>query len=332
MSITFDDVLIVPQYSEVTSRRNVSTKTNLNRYNQTSIDIEFDLPVISANMKTITGPKMANKIAQHGGWAVLHRFNSIDDAVNEFLASPKSTGVSIGVKEKEDLERADALYQAGARIFCIDVAHGHHISMKNMIETLVRRYKDIFIIAGNIATSSGLVDLASWGADCVKVGIGPGSVCTTRRNAGVGVPQLTALENVWSINETLHRPVSIIADGGCKTPGDIAKALKYSDAVMIGGMFKGTKETPGRVFRNIENMYYKGYGGSASGENKGSNDFIEGVFQEVPFMGGVKFILREIDHGIRSAFSYSASTTLEEFQKNCILMPLSHGSRIESKL
>jgi IMP dehydrogenase len=193
-------------------------------------------------------------------------------------------------------------------------------------------YKDLVIIAGNIATTEAAKDLSTWGVDIVKVGIGPGSVCQTRQRTGVGVPQLSALEDVFSelSREDLH--TGVIADGGIMQIGDVPKALKWSHGVMIGSLLSGTSETPGDVYRNPQGEYYKVYGGSASGENMEENNFVEGMMKTVPFRGKVKYILREIEHGIRSAFSYVGANNLKEFQEKCEFQEISNGGKQESKL
>jgi IMP dehydrogenase len=326
-SYTFADVLIKPKYSEVLSRSKVDTSTVI-------AGIPIRIPVISANMKTITGTKMSRTMLGSGAWSILHRFNTIDEAVCEYeKVGYNWVGVSIGVQE-EDKKRFQKLYDAGARIFCIDVAHGHHILVKNMISWIRNNTSStpVTIIAGNVGTGDGAYDLVEWGADIVKVGIGPGSVCQTRQRTGVGVPQLHALEDVWRVLKLHGKKAGIIADGGITTVGDIAKALKFADIVMIGSMIAGTSETPGNVFRDPNGKFYKVYGGSASAENKGGNKFVEGMMKTVPFIGKVKYILREIEDGLKSSFSYVGANNLKEFQQLCEFQPISNNSAIESKL
>ena len=227
----------------------------------------------------------------------------------------------------------------GARIFAIDVAHGDHtlsIEMLQWIKAKKLVNQGLFLIAGNVATGEGALSLARAGADCIKVGIGPGRACTTRKNTGVGVPQLTALQWVSAALDDAQMDCSIIADGGIKSIGDIAKALKYADAVMLGSFVSGTIETPGKVFRDENDQYYKVYQGSASGENKEDNgqptDFVEGIAIKVPFRGHVKYILREIGDGLRSCFSYVGARTMSEFRLNCDFVEISGGGKSESKL
>ncbi len=246
--LTFDDVLLIPSYNDISSRSNVDTSARLGDHHT------LGLPVISANMDSVTGYNMAIAMTKAGGMGILHRFMSIEENVREYQMSVNEfgpVGVSIGVGEGGK-ERAIALFKAGARIFCVDVAHGHSKAVGQQIKFLRGAYGDgIFIIAGNVATYAGADYLASCGADAVKVGIGPGSVCTTRRKAGVGVPQLTAIEDCSRANAI------IIADGGMRDPGDVVKAIAAgADLVMSGGFFAGVEETPGEVIEEPD--YYNG--------------------------------------------------------------------------
>ncbi len=346
ITYTYSDVLIKPQYSEVVSRGSVDLTTKLG-------GSTLKLPIISSNMKNITGPKMAAEISNSGGLGLLHRFCTIEENLDMYtqawqlaegnVSCPSglgaNIGVSIGVKE-EDKERFEKLYDLGARTFCIDVAHGHHILVKKMLEWISNEMfrwgrgerGRLTLIAGNVATRDAYFDLVEWGADVVKVGIGPGLGCITRKNTGVGVPQLHALEEVFEASLCVQQPAAIIADGGITYVGDIAKALKYADAVMLGSMIAGTSESPGNVFRNENNEFYKVYGGSAAGENKGENRFVEGVMTTVKFKGHVKYILREIEQGLQSAFSYVGANNLKEYQDRCEFICISSGSQRESKI
>lgn len=341
---TFNDVLIKPKYSEVKSREFVDVSTQLGPF-------KFNFPIITANMRTITDTTMAIEIGDFGGLGILHRFyKTIEDNVAAYKGTLKDplvdielsefkTGVSIGVKDEEK-KRFEALYEAGARIFCVDVAHGHHKHVHDMLKWVNDQVflwdrserSKMLIIAGNIATPEGYSDLIQWGADAIKVGLGPGRVCTTRKNTGVGVPQLYALEEVWNQSLREKDPKPIIADGGCSYSGDIAKALKYSDAVMIGSMISGTDETPGEIYKDKNDRRYKIYGGSASRETKGHKFFVEGVTIEVEPKGPAKEIFYEIKDGIRSAFSYVGANNLAEFHNKCEFIDITSGGRIESKL
>ncbi|MFA5313370.1 MAG: guanosine monophosphate reductase [Methanomassiliicoccales archaeon] len=335
--ITFGEVLIKPQYSEVLSRKQVNTAVKFGSFDLT-------LPVVSANMRDITGPKMACAMCEMGGLGILHRWNTIDEAVEEYNESIRlinssnptsySVGVSVGVKE-QDRERFIRLYEAGARLFCIDVSHGDHVLMKNMISYMKKGVpcpQPLIIIAGNVATPEGAGRLIEWGADIVKVGIGPGAACKTRSKAGVGVPQLSAIMNVRKVLPN----IKMISDGGIKHAGDVAKALVYADAVMVGNFIAGSSETPGSVYEGEDGQYYKMYGGSASGENKNlsgqKNQFVEGMVKKTPFRGHVKYMLQTIKEGIQMACSYSGCHTLYEFKKKAILVEISTASQRESKI
>ena len=325
---TFDDILIQPAYSEIRSRKSVNTAVRVG-------NLSHDLPIISANMKTITGPRMAIEMGQCGAWGILHRFGDIEDAVADYnIAKNHLPGVSVGVNG-ESRERFQALYDAGARQFCIDVAHGHHILVREMIEYIKGEHSDVYVIAGNVATRDAYDALASWGADCVKIGIGPGSMCQTRTNTGVGVPQLGALEEIsYRKRDKIQGPL-IIADGGIKTIGDMAKALKFADLIMLGSFFAGSMETPGNVYKRKDGSRYKVYGGSAAGQNKlalGKRpEFVEGVTEEVNLGDHVKFLLREIKEGIQSACSYVGAENLEDFKKLCEFIHISGSGKEESK-
>jgi len=313
----FSGYLLRPQLSSIRSRKlDCDTSTHMGPY-------MFGLPVISANMRHITGQKMCLAMAECGGLGILPRTKRTDKDVEEFLEtvslleverSPsRHVGVSVGVDDGEK-NRFDYLYQAGARLFCIDVAHGHHTLVRDMLQWIRRSYPvDAFVIAGNIATSEAAQDLQEWGANALKVGIGPGAACQTRQNTGVGVPQVKALMEVVSVSK-----VPVISDGGVREYGDVAKALACgADTVMVGLLLAGTIETPGSVFEDEEGNFYKVYGGSASGENKvesgESNSFVEGALKMVPFRGHVRFILKGIREGLQSAMSYSGAKDIMQF-------------------
>ena len=333
---TFSDVLIKPKYSDIESRKEVDISSDFGPF-------KLDLPIISAPMKSITEEKMSLEMHNNGGLGILHRFCSINEAIKTFhnsSSSPYSCGVSIGVQD-EDKERFDALFEEGARIFCIDVANGYCKRVKDMIEWIMARnngekLNKAYIIAGNVATPEGARFLADCGAHAIRVGIGPGRACTTRKNTGIGVPQLYSLMTIYEELENANPRPRIIADGGIRCIGDISKCLKYSDAAMVGSFISGTSETPGAAFKDENGLYYKVYKGSASGETKveygKANEYVEGIAIKVPFRGRVKYILREIAEGLKSAFSYTNSRTLEEFHKNCEFIEITGGGKEESKL
>ena len=340
----YSSVLMPPQYSEVDSRSLVDLTTEFG-------PIKLRLPIISANMKTVTGEDMAFEMHQNGGFGLLHRFCSIEENV-EMLNETKDSlmfevctgrkqmarerknicGVSVGV-EGDAKDRFKALHEAGAYIVCIDIAHGHHIKMRKMIEFIRENETEpVTIIAGNVATEDAAFDLKDWGADIIKVGIGPGAMCITRRNTGIGVPQFHAIKSIHDA----YPKIPLIADGGCRTVSDIATALAAgADTVMLGSILAGTIETPGRVYPDdstdlVNRTYYKVYGGSASAQSKGENRFVEGKMSMIPFKGHVKYILKEIHQGLQSSISYRGHLNITEWKKDIEFLDIDFASQVES--
>tara|TARA_R100000234_G_scaffold67841_1_gene41414 strand:- start:2691 stop:3755 length:1065 start_codon:yes stop_codon:yes gene_type:complete len=325
--VTFDDVLLVPNYSDIESRKSLSTNNNLG-------NIEFKLPVISSPMDTVTEVDMAHSMDEHGGLGIIHRYNSIEHQA-KLVESCKQKGVNnigaaIGVTGDYQ-ERANELVRAGANIICVDVAHGHHSMMRDALKHLKEKYGgDIHIMAGNVATGQASLDLSSWGADSIRVGIGGGSICSTRLVSGHGSPTLQ------SIIDCVHEgcPVPIIADGGMKTSGDIVKALAAgADFVMLGSMLAGTDQAPGQLFDN-GNRKYKVYRGMASSEAqvnwRGKTSTPEGVSTTIPYKGDVNGILEDLKGGIQSGMSYSGARTITELQSNARFVQQTSAGRGES--
>lgn len=328
--LTFDDVLLVPGYNGIRSRQNVSTSLRLK-------DVELEIPIVSSNMDTITEGPMANTITELGGMAILHRFMSIEKNLEIFksVKNQKRTGFSIGVGA-DGMDRAAALIAAGASIVCVDVAHGHSKEVNRTVRTLRDTYGDnLLIIAGNVATYAGADYLAAAGADVIKVGIGSGSVCTTRIKTGFGVPQLSALQDCCKVDR------AIISDGGIRYPSDAVKALAAgADLVMLGGMLAGTDEAPGEIIERTEpsgaKVRVKRFRGMASREAQeefmgGMSDWktAEGVAIEVPCRGSVRPILQDVMGGIRSGFTYCGAATLKDFQRKAQFIEITPASRIE---
>jgi len=327
--LTFDDVVLVPGYNGIKSRQMVTTTVNLKGW-------DFSLPLISSNMDTITEDGMADAIGSLGGMSILHRFLTIDQNVAMFnrITQKASTGISIGIGE-DGLLRAEALVAAGAGIICVDVAHGHSKEVNRTIKSLRQKYKDnIVIIAGNVATYAGADYLAAAGADAIKVGIGSGSVCTTRIKTGFGVPQLTALHECRKVDRVL------ISDGGTRFPADAVKALAAgADFVMLGGMLAGTDETPGQVMeeeRHGKKIRFKRFRGMASKEAQ--DDFMggmadwktaEGVAIEVVAKGPVKAVIQDLMGGIRSGMTYCGAATIKDLQRKAQFMEVSQAGRVE---
>ncbi|MCB0404542.1 MAG: guanosine monophosphate reductase [Bdellovibrionales bacterium] len=328
--LTFDDVILVPGYNGIRSRQNVTTSVEV-------ASRTFEIPLISANMDTITGLEMANVMSELGGLGILHRFCTIEDNVAMFKAATKKdkVGVSIGIGEK-GVERAEALVAAGATIICVDVAHGHSKEVNRTIRSLREKYaNNVLIIAGNVATYAGADYLAAAGADIIKVGIGSGSACTTRIKTGFGVPQLTAIQDCRKVDRTL------ISDGGIRFPADAVKALAAgADMVMLGGVLAGTMETPGEVIERDgtggRKIKVKKFRGMASKEAQdafmgGMSDWktAEGVSMEVPVCGSARDVVRDIMGGIRSGLTYCGALTIKDLQRKAQFMEITPAGRIE---
>ena len=315
-ALTYDDVLLQPQYSEIRSRKEIDVGTDLGR------GLKLSLPIFSSPMDTITGGHMASSMYKLGGVGIIHRYNTIEEQVLQVVRayeySVNSTspilGAAIGISG-DYIERATALLAAGVDFLCVDVAHGHHILMKEALQKLRNLTDEFHIMAGNVATLQGVNDLADWGADSVRCNIGGGSICSTRVQTGHGLP---GLQTIFECSKT-DRDVAIIADGGIRNSGDIVKALAAgADAVMCGSLLAGTTESPGDVFEDRDGFRYKSYRGMASKEAqmkwKGKYSSFEGVASRVPFRGSVVKILEDVERGIRSGFSYSGALNLKELQ------------------
>lgn len=321
-ALQFSEVFIVPQYSEVTSRSQVDTSLKLDE------NIKLDVPVISANMDTVTDGLMAKAMWEAGAIGAIHRFMTPAQQVVEFEIVQNNFAkafVSIGVNG-DALERASLLYAAGARYFVIDIAHGHSKMMKDTIEAVTKIGPDIFIMAGNVATPEAVDDLRVWGADAVKIGIGPGNVCTTKNVTGVTVPQFSAVLECCrppSNSKTKKgNKVITIADGGVQEIGDIAKALGAgADLVMCGRMFAGCAETPGprvngkKIYRGMASkdaMLTIRADDKQLPTPEGISTFIESSEESVAK------VVTHIKGGLRSSMSYTNARTLEEFRQKIL--------------
>ncbi len=325
--LTYDDVLLVPQYSDIRSRSEVSLRSRL------TDSIQLDLPIIASPMDTVSEADMVSAMWREGGAAIIHRYNSVEEQSAMVSSLPKYVlvGAAIGVTD-DYYERAIALYESGADFLCIDVAHGHHILMKDALSKLRNRLPAQYhIMAGNVATLEGFNDLADWGADSIRCNIGGGSICTTRIQTGHGVP---GLQTIFECAKS-DRDAKIIADGGIKNSGDIVKALAAgADFVMLGSLLAGTTETPGKVFVGPDGELRKPYRGMASVKAqqnwRGKIASCEGVESSVRHKGSVTEVLAELERGVRSGLSYSGARTIKLLQLRAKWMHQTHASIIES--
>ena len=320
---TYNDIFLVPQYTELESRKDADTSTMLG-------NIKLSIPFISANMDTITGPKMAKVLWNMGAIGALHRFNDVDGAVSDYVCVRNNDGkdiqgdciVSIGVN-KDYQERAQSLYSVGARQFVVDVAHGHSLQVKKTLTWLRNKFgNDITIIAGNVATPTAVKDLATWGADVVKVGVGPGSVCKTRIVTGHGVPQFSCLLECAIAADLVG--CKIIADGGIRNSGEIVKSfVAGADYVMIGSLLSGTCATPGDVIVADNGEQFKKFRGMASNDAqinyKGDGKYLpaeEGISAAVTYKGPTINVVNELKKGLQSGMSYCNASTLDKIYLN----------------
>lgn len=332
--LTFDDVLLVPRHCHMNSRRDPQLRSRL------TSKISLDLPLVTANMDTITGVEMAKAMAALGGLGILHRFMSPEQQVEDVreikrfiqtLKQPAPLAASIGVKEEGQL-RADLLAREGVDILTIDIAHGDSVMMLETLEYVKKKYPQIEVIAGNVATPDAVRRLIDAGADAVKVGIGPGSMCTTRIITGHGVPQLSAI--ALCAEAAMKAKVPVIADGGLKTSGDIVKAFAAgASTAMIGSLVAGTLETPGELKGGRK--AYRGMASKAAqvswrGElPKGMA--AEGESTTVPCKGSVVNVMDELAGGIRSGMTYMGVESIAEMVENSQFMEMSASGMFESR-
>ena len=329
--LTYNDMLLVPQYSDIKSRSEVDIGSALDG---PYAYVSLRLPIIASPMDTISEEEMGVAMWQEGGLAVVHRYNTIDrqlDIMDQIIVGSQCNAAAAIGTSGDYLERATALYDVGTRILCVDVAHGHHILMKEALHELRDCFGDsVHIMAGNVATLEGYNDLVDWGADSVRCNIGGGSICSTRIQTGHGVPGLhTIIECARS-----DRNAPIIADGGIRNSGDIVKALAAgADFVMLGSLLAGTDETPGDIITTHEGKF-KSYRGMASKdaqvEWRGKTASLEGIATTVPCKGPVDDILEELERGIRSGLSYSGARTLREFQAKAKFVRQTASGQLES--
>lgn len=315
--LSYGDVLLVPQRSPVDSRSNIDLSTSL------TPNLDLETPLLSAPMDTVTEAELAGALGKVGGFGTIHRFLTVEEQAAEVETATDAgvpVGAAVGINE-DYITRAEAVVDAGAAAVVVDVAHGHLERTLDAVGQLREEFPAIDLIAGNVATPAGVEDLYAAGADSVKVGIGPGSHCTTRKVAGAGVPQLTAVDDCAEVAHDLG--ITVIADGGIRTSGDAVKALMAgADTVMMGSLFAGTEEAPGAVIER-DGMRYKRSRGMATtaaaeersdkAENVSADEGVEGV---TPYKGPVAGVCEEFCAGIRSGLSYCGGHTIAEARAN----------------
>jgi IMP dehydrogenase/GMP reductase len=354
--LSFDDVLLVPQRTAAESRRDIRLDTVL------VPGIRLALPVISANTPWCTGVRMAAAMARFGGCGFVHRMQPaeqqaamVSEAKGEAVdraAYPDATtdpqgrlvvGAAVGVRD-DHLDRAAALVAAGVDLLLIDVAHGHSEQVMVTVEMLKRRHPSVPVVVGNVATAAGTRDLADAGADAVKVGIGPGGICTTRQVAGAGVPQVTAMLDC--AEEAAARNLPLIADGGVRVSGDIVKALAAgASTVMLGSMLAGTDEsaallvehdgcsykiTTGFVTLGVPLTLKRAQGAMITQAEL--DEYVpEGVEATFPHTGQLATVLKQLAGGIRSGLSYSGALTIEQLWERAEFVQVSAAGMAENR-
>lgn len=318
-SLTYDDISLIPtQVSRIKSRTEASTNCSF-------LGLKLNVPVISSPMDSVTGIDMAKELSNLGSLGIVNRFDSSLDSV---LNSKNGKGIkSVSIALNTNLNTIDKI-AAKNYIICIDTANANNKEVLKKTEMIKKKF-DVKIIVGNIAHGASLDQLENAGADAVRVGIGSGSVCTTSIQTGIGIGQVSSLLNVLFARKDKKLKIKIIADGGVKSPGDVAKAISLgADVVMLGRMLSGTRETPGEVIK-YNGQLWKKYRGSASFGVKMRNEFIEGEETMVAYKGAVKSVIDGISDGLKSSMSYMNCLNLDELRKTETFAVLSNSSYLE---
>jgi len=384
--LTYDDVNIVPKYSEVNSRGDVKLHTRFTK------NTELTIPIVASPMDTVTELDMAVEMMERGGVGILHRFNTIEEqskmmkslhrkwddffkigdgreksADNDYddwykklngrrptesdYEDLKDYGIFTDDMAKDDkmwrrkplcaavgatgdyLERAEELVKNGCNVILIDVAHGHHSNVGEAIEKIKSKISNVEVVAGNIATGDGARFLCRKGADGIRVGIGNGSLCETRIRTGVGLPQVSVLLDVCSVADEYNVP--IIADGGIRNVGDVAKGIGCgADSIMVGSLLSGTKESPGSIEKQGQwpnEKLFKKYRGSASRDSKGNDKNVEGNHKVIPYKGKVNRILSDITDGLRSSCSYVGAIDIDEYHSKVEFVEVTNAGQVEAR-
>lgn len=331
---SFDDVLIAPKYNRIISRRDVSFQTQVTK------NYKLEIPIIAANMDTVCESDMAIAFGRLGGLGVIHRFLNISDQVKEVNKVKENkliTAAAIGIKDYE--QRVEALSKIDINILVLDVAHGHSKRVGKVLDYIKEKYPQIDIMVGNVATKDAAEYFISKKADAIKIGIGPGSMCTTRIMAGAGVPQLSAIMDVY---EASQGRIPLCADGGLKNSGDITKAIGAgADCIMSGSLFSGTDESPGKIIE-INGEKYKEYRGMASylatvkkmeldGSQVKKVVHVEGEMTKVKYKGPVNKIINSLLGGLASGMTYVGAETIEKLKGKADFVEISSAGYHESQ-
>ena len=343
LGLTYDDVLLLPDASDVVPSE-VDTRTRLTR------KISLSIPLVSTAMDTVTEGPMAIAMAKAGGIGIIHRNLPIADQVKSVktVISHGLVGAAVGVGD-DGFARATALIEAGVNVVVVDTAHGHHRAVLDAIARIKKAFPEIQIIGGNIATRQGAQALINAGADAVKVGVGPGSICTTRVVAGVGVPQITAIMEAHKA--CVKADIPLIADGGLQYSGDIAKAIVAgADSVMLGSLLAGCDESPGELIE-VDGKKYKAYRGMGSlgamqsrGDKKSyskdrymQDDVLaedklvpEGIEGKIAYRGSVAEMVHQLVGGLRSGMGYAGAPTISDLKENGLLIQITAAGLQES--
>ena len=318
-SLTYDDISLIPiEISRIRSRNEALTSCDF-------LGVKLSLPVISSPMDTVTGIEMAKELTNLGCIGILNRFDSSLDFILEDENFGEIRSVSVALNCSEELIEKLA---AKNYLICIDTANANNKEVLKKTEDIKKKYS-VNIIVGNIAHGASLQQLEDSGADAVRVGIGSGSVCTTSIQTGIGIGQVSSLLDVLFARGEIKLKIKIIADGGIKSAGDVAKAMALgADAVMLGRMLSGTRETPGEVIK-YNGQLWKKYRGSASFGVKMRNEFIEGEEKMVAYKGSVKNTIDSISDGLKSSMSYMNCFNLDELRNTETFAILSNSSYLE---
>ena len=319
-SLTYDDISLIPtEVSRIKSRKEVNTFSNF-------LGMKLSLPIISSPMESVTGIEMAKELISLGCLGIVNRFDSsLNEILNNKNSERKINAISIALNTPLDTVKK---LSEGKKIICIDTANANNREVLKKTE-LIKNNLKVKIIVGNIAHGASLKQLVDAGTDAVRVGIGSGSVCSTSIQTGIGLGQVSSILDVYLAKKENKFKIAIIADGGIKGAGDVAKAMALgADAVMLGRLLAGTRETPGEVIRYKDQLWKK-YRGSASFGVKMKNEFIEGEETMVSYKGVVKNVIDAISDGLRSSMSYMNCKTIEDLRNIESFTVLSNYSYME---